>query len=89
MTDRLPGQLKRLFSCNIRRKTFRYMVAEKLIGNKIRPRTVIMKLYIESVMNESLRDREVSLCVVLRIKKCSLSVKSFVRVIVRHVRHQI
>ena len=41
------------------------MVAEKLIGNKIRPRTVIMKLYIESVMNESLRDREVSLCVVL------------------------
>ena len=72
MTVRLPGQLKHLFSCNIRRKTFRYMVAEKLIGNKIRPRTVIMKLYIESVMNESLRDREVSLCVVLRIKKCSL-----------------
>jgi len=56
------------------------MVAEKLIGNKIRPRTVIMKLYIESVMNESLRDREVSLCVVF-IKKCSLSV--------RHVRNQI
>ena len=36
------------------------MVAEKLIGNKIRPRTVIMKLYIESVMSSSLRDREVS-----------------------------
>ena len=50
------------------------MVAEKLIGNKIRPRTVIMKLYIESVMNESLRDREVSLCVVLRIQKCSVTV---------------
>ena len=80
MTVRLPEVLKYVFSCKIRRKTFRYMVAEKLIGNKIRPRTVIMKLYIESVMNESLRDREVSLCVVF-IKKCSLSV--------RHVRNQI
>ena len=33
-----------------RRKTFRYMVTEQLIGQRIRPRNVIMNLYIQSVI---------------------------------------
>ena len=33
-----------------RRKTFRFMVTEQLIGQRIRPRNVIMNLYIQSVI---------------------------------------
>ena len=65
-------------SCRIRRKTFRYMVAEKLIGNKIRPRTVIMRLYIESVIGDALRDREVSLCVVCPSNRTFIFVENYV-----------